>query len=99
MKSNTLFCMGTVHIRVQQRSGRKYVTTIERDYYYVTTITWLPEIRLQQAFRSMKKELQCGGSVTYGGAIILQGDQRQRAAQFLVENKFVEKGRVLVHGA
>jgi len=81
---------GLVHIRVQQRNGRKSLTTIQG----------LDKgIDHKKAF---KKEFCCNGTVVEdadaGAVIQLQGDQRKSASQFLLDNKLVKKAALKIHG-
>lgn len=84
-----------VHIRIQQRNARKSVTTI----------SGLPQtLEFTKLLRDLKKRFCCNGKVTdtatdNGKAIQLQGDQRQRTVQFLVEEKIVQREQIKVHGA
>nr|ACO10359.1 translation factor SUI1 homolog [Caligus rogercresseyi] len=63
---------GLVHIRIQQRSGRKTLTTIQG---------LSNEYDLKKIVRACKKEFACNGTVVdhqeYGKCLQLQGDQRQ----------------------
>ena len=69
-----------IHIRIQQRNGRKTLTTVQgiADDY--------DKKKLVKAF---KKKFACNGTVIehpeYGEVIQLQGDQRKNICQFLVE--------------
>jgi len=83
----------TVHIRIQQRNGRKTLTTVQgisEDY---------DKKKLVKAF---KKEFNCNGTVVehaeYGEVVQLQGDQRNNIAEFLLRIKLCEKTQVVVHG-
>ncbi|VCW67768.1 unnamed protein product [Gulo gulo] len=82
-KGDHLLPAGTedyTHKRIQQRNGRKTLTTVQRitdDY---------DEKKLVKAF---KKKFACNGTVIghleYGEVIQLQGDQHKNTCQFLVE--------------
>ncbi|XP_062865292.1 eukaryotic translation initiation factor 1 isoform X1 [Trichomycterus rosablanca] len=69
-----------IHIRIQQRNGRKTLTTVQgiADDY--------DKKKLVKAF---KKKFACNGTVVehpeYGEVIQLQGDQRKNICQFLTE--------------
>merc|ERR1712243_430974 len=82
-----------VHIRIQQRNGRKTITTlqgIEEKY---------DQKKLAKAF---KKEFNCNGTVVedeqYGEVIQLSGDQRNNIQQFLVDCGICKKDCLVVHG-
>uniref|UniRef100_G7PUS6 SUI1 domain-containing protein n=1 Tax=Macaca fascicularis TaxID=9541 RepID=G7PUS6_MACFA len=83
-KGDDLLPAGTedyIHIRIQQRNGRKTLTTVQgiADDY--------DKKKLVKAF----KKFACNGTVIehpeYGEVIQLQGDQRKNICQFLVEEK------------
>uniref|UniRef100_A0AAZ3SSJ7 SUI1 domain-containing protein n=1 Tax=Oncorhynchus tshawytscha TaxID=74940 RepID=A0AAZ3SSJ7_ONCTS len=82
-KGNDRLPSGTddyIHIRIQQRNGRKTLTTVQGiaiDY---------DKKKLVKAF---KKKFACNGTVIehpeYGEVIQLQGDQRKNICTFLIE--------------
>ena len=68
-----------VHVRIQQRNGRKSLTTVQglkKEYSY------------NKILKDLKKEFCCNGTVVQdpelGQVIQLQGDQRKNVATFLV---------------
>uniref|UniRef100_A0A2K5D6T4 SUI1 domain-containing protein n=1 Tax=Aotus nancymaae TaxID=37293 RepID=A0A2K5D6T4_AOTNA len=66
-----------IYVRIQQRNGRKTLTTVQgiADNY--------DKKKLVEAF---KKKFACNGTVEhpeYGEVIQLQGDQRKNTCQFL----------------
>eukprot|EP00884_Botryococcus_braunii_P004008 jgi/Botrbrau1/13608/Bobra.0069s0005.1 len=82
-----------VHIRIQQRNGKKSLTTIQGlkasfDY--------------NKVLKALKKEFCCNGNVVedpdLGKVIQLQGDQRKNASNFLVTNKIAKKDLIKIHG-
>ena len=85
---------GAVHLRVQQRSGKKHLTTVQRlsaAYNYAKIL------------RGLKRDLCCSGIVVedeeLGSVIQLQGDHRKAVAGFLVKAGMVSKPNVKIHGA
>ncbi|XP_057950613.1 protein translation factor SUI1 homolog 1 isoform X1 [Malania oleifera] len=69
-----------VHIRIQQRNGRKSLTTVQglkKEYSY------------NKILKDLKKEFCCNGTVVQdpelGQVIQLQGDQRKNVSTFLVQ--------------
>jgi len=69
-----------VHIRVQQRNGRKSLTTVQG----------LPQkLDKKKILKALKKDFCCNGTVVedneLGSVLQLQGDQRKNVSQFLVE--------------
>nr|AFM89854.1 translation factor sui1-like protein [Callorhinchus milii] len=83
-----------IHIRIQQRNGRKTLTTVQgiSDDY--------DKKKLVKAF---KKKFACNGTVIehseYGEVIQLQGDQRKNICQFLLEVGIVKEEQLKVHGS
>jgi len=82
-----------VHIRIQQRNGRKTLTTVQglsTDY------------DLKKIVRVCKKEFACNGTVVdhaeYGEVLQLQGDQRNHIRDFLIKVGIVKEEQVKVHG-
>ncbi|PVD38977.1 hypothetical protein C0Q70_01602 [Pomacea canaliculata] len=71
---------GLVHIRIQQRNGRKTLTTVQGIH---------PKFDLKKIVKACKKEFNCNGTVVehpeYGEVIQLQGDKRDATKNFLVE--------------
>ncbi|GAA6022958.1 hypothetical protein JCM10207_007729 [Rhodosporidiobolus poonsookiae] len=81
-----------IHIRIQQRNGRKTITTLQG----VPT-----EYDPKKLLKAFKKEFACNGSIVeheeMGKVIQLQGDQRQNIFNILVEEG-IEKDTIKVHG-
>ena len=69
---------GLIHIRIQQRNGRKTLTTVQG---------LSDEIDKKKLVRAFKKDFACNGTVVehpeYGEVIQLQGDQRNNVCSFL----------------
>lgn len=70
-----------VHIRIQQRNGRKTLTTVQG----------VPdEYDPKKLLKHFKKEFACNGTVVedeeLGQVIQLQGDQRAKISQMLIED-------------
>eukprot|EP00210_Caulerpa_lentillifera_P003715 g3548.t1 len=82
-----------VHIRVQQRNGRKSLTTVQGlDEKYDK----------RKILKGFKKEFCCNGTVVVdeqlGQILQLQGDQRKSVSQFLVDKNLAKKQDIKVHG-
>jgi translation initiation factor 1 len=82
-----------VHVRIQQRNGRKTLTTVQgisQDY------------DLKRIVKVCKKEFACNGTVVdhpeYGEVIQLQGDQRNNISDFLIKVGLVRKDQLKMHG-
>ncbi|KAF5365783.1 hypothetical protein D9758_003264 [Tetrapyrgos nigripes] len=81
-----------IHIRIQQRNGRKTLTTLQG----------LPkQYDPKKLIKAFKKEFACNGTLVddekMGQVIQLQGDQRNKISTFLVDNG-IEKSTIKVHG-
>lgn len=85
------------HIRVQQRNGRKCITTLaglEED------------LDLKRICKAMRNCFSCNGNVVMDededtGVIQLQGDQRENVKQWLLDQQVILKNeahRIVVHG-
>ncbi|OMH85690.1 Protein translation factor sui1 [Zancudomyces culisetae] len=84
---------GYIHIRIQQRNGRKTLTTLQG----------LPEeLDLKRLLKAFKKVFACNGTLVedeeLGEVIQLQGDQRLNIRNFLVEEEIAKKDMIKVHG-
>ncbi|GAA5853501.1 hypothetical protein JCM8547_002481 [Rhodosporidiobolus lusitaniae] len=81
-----------IHIRIQQRNGRKTITTLQG----VPT-----EYDPKKLLKAFKKEFACNGSIVeheeMGKVIQLQGDQRQNIFNILIEEG-LDKDTIKVHG-
>ncbi|KAJ4763560.1 Translation initiation factor SUI1 family protein [Rhynchospora pubera] len=69
-----------VHVRIQQRNGRKSLTTVQG---------LKKEFSYNKILKDLKKDFCCNGTVVedpeLGQVIQLQGDQRKNVANFLVQ--------------
>lgn len=83
-----------MHVRVQQRNGRKSLTTVQGIN---------PKVDLKKVVKGLKKEFCCNGTVVedpnFGQVIQLQGDQRQNVQTFLIKEKLATKDNIKVRGA
>ncbi|KAK4515507.1 uncharacterized protein ATC70_010457 [Mucor velutinosus] len=82
-----------LHLRIQQRNGRKTLTTLQG----------LPkEIDSKRLLKAVKKAFACNGTVVedeeHGEIIQMQGDQRVKMAEFLVNEGIAKKAEIKVHG-
>jgi len=86
-----------VHIRVQQRNGRKCITTVQG---------LNQEMDLKKILKVIKKTHCCNGTVVdadaedknMGEVLQLQGDQRKAVFEFLVANELHPKDKIKIHG-
>jgi len=85
-----------IHIRIQQRNGRKTLTTIEG----------IPsKFDLKKILKVIKKQFACNGTIVNdekaGDVIQLQGDQRNSIKDFLVDKEKgldIDAKTIKVHG-
>ena len=82
-----------VHIRVQQRNGRKCITTVQG---------LAEDLDIKRICKAFKKNFQCNGAVTkdseLGEIIQLSGDQRTNVNSFLVDQEICMKSQIVIHG-
>jgi len=91
--SESVVSPNDVHIRIQQRTGRKTLTTI----------SGLPkDLDFNRLIKTFKKLFSCNGALInseeLGTVVQLQGDQRKNALEFLVKEKIVKKSQIKIHG-
>jgi len=75
-----------VHIRVQQRNGRKSLTTVQG---------LKKEFSYNKILRDLSTVVQ---DPELGKVIQLQGDQRKNVSTFLVQAGIVKKENIKIHG-
>ena len=82
-----------VHIRIQQRNGRKSLTTVAG---------LADDLDLKRILKAFKTTFSCNGTVIedeeHGDILQLQGDQRKNVAAFLVDNEICLKNEIRIHG-
>jgi len=83
-----------VHIRIQQRNGRKCITLVQGI---------ADDLDLHKILKYLKKIYSTNGNVrsdpTYGEIIQLQGDQRKNVYDSLIEWQISPKEDIKVHGS
>jgi len=86
-----------INIRIQQRNGKKSITTIQG----------LDEdLDQKRICKAMRKQFSCNGNLevseTYGTIIQLQGDQRELAKEWLIAQEILTQAeadeRIVIHG-
>jgi translation initiation factor 1 len=82
-----------IHIRLQQRNGRKSLTIIQG----------LDEsIDFEKIIKSFKKEFCCNGCIVkdkqLGAVVQLQGDQRENVKNFLIQKEISCEKFITIHG-
>ncbi|XP_005093096.1 eukaryotic translation initiation factor 1 [Aplysia californica] len=82
-----------IHIRIQQRNGRKTLTTVQGVD---------PKYDFKKIVKAAKKEFNCNGTVVehpeYGEVIQLQGDQREPIRMLLIKVGIAATEQIKVHG-
>ncbi|KAK4221009.1 translation initiation factor SUI1 [Podospora fimiseda] len=85
-----------IHIRIQQRNGRKTLTTVQG----------IPsKFDHKKILKAIKKEFACNGTIIsdseMGEVIQLQGDQRSKIREFLTDSEGglgLDEKTIKVHG-
>jgi len=85
--------VGFIHVRIQQRNGRKTLTTVQG----IPT-----EYDPQRILKVLKKEFATNGSVVkdkeLGDVIQFQGDQRGKITDFMITELGIKKDLIKIHG-
>merc|ERR1712226_1479175 len=83
--------LDVIHIRIQQRNGRKTLTTVQGID---------PKFDLKKIVRACKQKFACNGTVVehkeHGEVLQFQGDQRQHTDKFLTEIKLTTEENIKV---
>lgn len=84
------------HIRIQQRNGKKAITTLQG---------LEDDLDVERICKYMRKSFNCNGNVKkddFDGDIIqLQGDQRENIKEWLLDQQIIERqevSRIVIHG-
>jgi translation initiation factor SUI1 len=93
---DTVQAQNYIHIRIQQRNGRKTLTTVQG----------LPKkFDQKKILKVIKKKFACNGTIVndseMGEVIQLQGDQRKDVQEFLIDKKEgleLDPKTIKVHG-
>jgi translation initiation factor 1 len=92
-KKDSKMVLNNIHIRLQQRNGRKSLTTIQG---LNSTLDF------EKINKALKKEFCCNGCVIQdselGIIIQLQGDQRNNITNFLVQEGIALFKMIKIHG-
>jgi len=82
-----------VHIRLQQRAGRKYLTTIQG---------LALDLNLKKILRALKRTFSTNGAILkddeLGNVLQLNGDQREHVFEFLTKCHICESFQIKIHG-
>ena len=84
----------SVHIHLQQRNGKKTVTTVSG---------LAQDLDLALILKALKDVCKCGGHIvkseSFGKVIQVQGDHRDLIKKFLADEEIVHSNNIHVHGA
>ena len=82
-----------VHVRVQQRNGRKCITTVAG---------LADDLDIKRICKAFKKNFSCNGAVQKDEddkeVIQLSGDQRTNVKEFLVDQEICHSDAIVLHG-
>jgi translation initiation factor 1 len=82
-----------VHVRVQQRNGRKCITTVAG---------LADDLDIKRICKAFKKNFSCNGAVQKDEedkeVIQLSGDQRTNVKEFLVDQEICHSDTIVLHG-
>ena len=82
-----------VHIRVQQRNGKKSITTVQG---------LADDLDLVKILKALKKTLNTNGTILndeeFGEILNMQGDQRKAIAEFFCTYRICEPSEIKIHG-
>jgi translation initiation factor 1 len=82
-----------VHIRVQQRNGKKSITTVQG---------LADDLDLAKILKALKKTLNTNGTILmddeFGEILNLQGDQRKSVSDFLCTYHICQQSEIKIHG-
>ena len=82
-----------IHIRVQQRNGRKCITTVQG---------LADDLDIAKIAKALKKTFKCNGSVLVdpelGEILQLSGDQRTNIREFFVDQEVCHEDQIVIHG-
>jgi len=78
-----------IHIRLQQRKARKFLTFIEG---------LDPHLDLKDIISKMKQSFCTNGTLLKSNVLQLNGDQRQPVYKFLIDNDICNAEQINIHG-
>lgn len=85
--------LNKVHINIQQRNGRKFISIIQG---------LDQNLDIKKLLKAFKKNFNCNGSIVISDnsnkIIQLSGDQRINIKKFLTENEIYNDNQIQLHG-
>mmetsp|Transcript_39074 Transcript_39074/g.99834 ORF Transcript_39074/g.99834 Transcript_39074/m.99834 type:complete len:115 (-) Transcript_39074:172-516(-) len=95
-----------VHIRMQQRNGRKSWTTVQGfpDQVRLPKSGKVLKVDFDKILRALKKTFKTNGTLIrdeeHGTIFQLQGDIRREVAEFLIDaTAIITRDQVMIHGS
>lgn len=83
---------GEVHIRVQQRNGKKAITTVQG---------LNPALNFDRVTRAWREKWGCAANVVkdseFGSVVQLQGNWADNIKQFLIEERLAQPSSLKIH--
>jgi len=90
-----------IHIKIQQRKGRSFITTIEGLHLLEKPENKTVDQMLDFLLAKFKKQFNCGASISReeeNPIFKLSGDKRTDVKDFLIKNKLAEPNQIKIHG-
>jgi translation initiation factor 1 len=92
--NNDKFSQNIVHIRIQQRNGKKCITTVVGLAY---------DLDIKKITKFLKSKFKTSGNVknneeNNNKIIQLSGDQRASIRDFLIEEEICDAEQIILHG-
>jgi translation initiation factor 1 len=82
-----------IHLRIQQRNGRKCITTVQG---------MSESLDLKAILKTFKKSFSCNGTISnneeYGKIIQMSGDQRENVKKWLLQESVASEKDIILHG-
>jgi translation initiation factor 1 len=82
-----------IHVRMQQRNGRKCITTVQG---------LADDLDLKRILKALKQTFQCNGAVKadeeMGDILQVSGDQRSNIRSFFVDQEICHEDQLVIHG-
>jgi translation initiation factor 1 len=89
----------TIHIKIQQRNGKKCWTLVEGLDKLNTSTTTDTTVFMEKLITNMKHKFCCGASLKKPeNTIQMNGDHREEIKDFLLNNYELKTNQIKVHG-
>jgi translation initiation factor 1 len=90
-----------IHIKIQQRKGRSFITTVEGLQHIAIPENKTIDQVLDILLTKFKKQFNCGASISKEDGLYifkLSGDKRNDVKDFLLKNNLAELNQIKIHG-